>query len=559
MAAARTAGDTALALVAIAEGVVVLLLAIALLRGGEASAGPREDARAATIPADARPAAAATDRQPRSAPADDAARTPPSTAAPAAPTPATPSTTPSTPSTGAVLFGELVDARTGEPLQQARVRLFAGDDAKERMSTTLSRGASDYAIPGLEPGAYRLVATAAGHRDTELRLEIPPGVETTRADLRLVPTWRLVVRFVTPDGQPLREAAKDLLQAFAHSPVPTAIATAAAPPSSLPLSDLREVPFGVGAWTDNRSPFGRPRGGETLPADCDGALDLPTDDPYHVIAVVRSAVLATQRVEPGQPEVRLQVPLPALGSAFATVRLRLVDAAGAALPNVRVSISDAQTGSQGVPTGDDGRIEFKTLAPGLFELAVGWNQDLSIPPMLVEARPGVTLDLGDVVAQAPVACVVRLQNRPAEQKASLRTLPLDPPVHPATRPRALRHGEVEDEATLALPPGRYLVTASAGDLCGDAVVDTAGAGPFVLDLQPASALQIVPADHPVELELRDARGTARLSQWITWRQPYERRLPPGDYLAVVRELDGSAREVRLQLGAGPATLRLDDR
>jgi hypothetical protein len=301
-------------------------------------------------------------------------------------------------------------------------------------------------------------------------------------------------------------------------------------------------------------------GRSRLPKRYAGHLELPEDVPLHVSAVLRTAVLATERVQAGQPEVKLVVPLDTVLASLCSVRLRIVDGTtGEPIPGARVGLSDAQRSGGGQPVDAEGRIEMVHQRPGLLNLdvtakqraAASWN---------VELAPGVAVDLGDVPLLPPVDLKLELAGCEVGTEISLSLRTLERPPHPALRPRLVHYGNPRDGRFSApVAPGRYLLRAAGGGRVAVLAIDTRALNmePLVVRLQPDAKLRLVPpgAGRAVEVTILDHSGRSMWHRWINAAQPFEVSLPPGHYAAEIVTPEG--RKHRHAIALPPAGAELD--
>ncbi|MBM4061615.1 MAG: carboxypeptidase regulatory-like domain-containing protein [Planctomycetes bacterium] len=531
--------------IAALQGVVIALLAW-LVWGGAADAATAPEPAGTTAPAapDTTAAAAAPAEQPTAA-------AEPTTPAADAPRP----TAAATAIDGTLVHGTIRD-RSGNPVQQASLALYRGDDAKPCQSAMPYRS-QHFAFPALAPGSYRLTARSGGYRNSEQRFLVTHGLADLRLDVALEPSWLLKVQLLAPDGRPLAGVLSEIEKerpALAGFRDPVAVVAAWNPlPARFPPSDLRETPFSVGRWDGRSMPTGR--GSSTLPARYAGVLDLPETRPAHVGAVVGSAVLASAAVEPGQPELVLTIDPHRLLAQFGTVRLQVVDAATQQpVPTAKVGLNDSQSWRQPSPVDAEGRIEIRDLRPGLLRLSVG-AEGRSGPSLLVEVTPGATVDLGPIAIVEPFLLRVRVTGRTGDKELRSTLTPLAIPRHAALRPASLSlHGKGDDlQATV--PPGRYQLRIGGG---GGAWVDVdtarLGSEPLVVALQPEAVLRLDSRElrEPVRVVLRTATGAVELDRWITWKSAWEQPLLPGTYTVGQSTIEGGATQQQLVVPAGGA-------
>lgn len=535
--------------IAALQAVAIALLAW-LVWGRPADAavapGPAESA-VSTAPAAAPAAAAPTDRP--------AASTEPT--APAADAPPPPDA--AVPIDGTLVHGTVRD-RSGNPILQASLSLYRGDETKPFQSATPYRS-PHFAFPALAPDSYRLTARSDGCRDFELEFDVSPGQRDLRLDVALEPSWLLKVQLLTPDGRPLAGVLRELAKerpAFGGFREPVGVVAAWSPlPARFPPSDLRETPFSVARWTDRSLP-GR-SGTNTLPTRFAGVLDLPETRAAHVGAVVGSAVLATAAVEPGQPEVALTIDPAQLLAQYGTVRLQVVDGpTQQPIPTAKVGLNDSQSWRQPSPVDAEGRIEIRDLRPGLLRLSIA-VEGRTAPSLHVEVAPAATIDLGPIAVVEPFLLRVRVSGRTGDKELRATLVPLATPRHAALRPASLSMHGKGDDLQATVPPGRYQLRIGGG---GGARVDLdtgkLGSEPLVVALSPEATLRLDSRElrDPVRLVLRTTNGAVEFDRWITWKSAWEQSLLPGTYTAEQTTFEGATTQLPLVVPADGASFVL---
>jgi len=531
---------------ATAQAVAIVVLAIALQRRGH---GDEMPVRTAPAHAPASPA-----MEPESAPAAaDIERRPTEAAAQPQQGPAR-DARPS----ACVLIGTVHGKGKREP-RQTTISLHGDDASRPLVQTSLGRDSSEFALPGLEPRSYTLRVRAQGFRPYEATVEVPPATDRVRHDVLLAPSWELRVEIVDQDGTPLHERwnalAKDRAGLFQAAPV--VVATFAPPPAVLPSTELREPDVGFGRWSSAGGIFGET---VNLPKRFAGRLELPEDRPLFVSAVLRTAVLATEHVEPGQEEVKLTVPLERALATLVTLRAQVIDGdSKQPIAEARVGLSDSQSSGQGQPTDADGRVELAWQRPGLLNVDV-FAKGKVTPPWNVDAAPGATIDLGPLPVATPVEVAATLDGVPSGAEVSVSLQSLDPPPHPALRPRHAHYGRTQGNAwKKTIAPGRYRLQASGPGCFGVAEFDTRSlAGkPVQVAMRGTAKLRITPpADRRLELAISDASGLPRFRRWLSWTTTFDLDLVPGDYTVVLTPLGGQPEPAR-PLHVDPGGTALD--
>jgi hypothetical protein len=541
-----------LSAIALAEAVLIVLVLVALAspdRSPPPAPAPRADTPAAppdaTAPAEAGP--------PPSQPAPPVHPRPPSAENATGTAPG-----------ATVLFGRVLDA-DGIPVRAAliwlRTRDAPGDDALA--AAEVSRDASGrYAMPILTPGSYRLELEATGFRSRSIELEVPTGIARLRQDFVLTRNWELRVRIDTPDGTPLNErlAAFNERNPGLWGLQVSAVASADPLPPGFPVTALAEYLAGNGPWSwpEEFLDGDRPR----LPEGCAGQFELPEDRPMHISVVLQNLVLATERVEPGQKEVRIIVPFEAVVGSLCTVTLRVVDAAsGAPLTGALVAVSNASGSRAARPVDEDGRIWLTQQLHGRFGLDVRAPGKLA-RPVAITLAPGATVDLGEIRLHEPVAVGFRFEGIAENAEIRIGLTCLEPPEHPALRPPFSRYGR-QRAGTLfevEVPAGRHRLTAKGGGAIGEIEFDTArlGGAPVTVAMRAAAPLRVVPptSSLPVELRLVDGAGREVYRYWVTWTAPFEVLVAPVGYVAEIATLDGDREQRTVWVGTTGADLDL---
>jgi hypothetical protein len=398
----------------------------------------------------------------------------------------------------------------------------------------------------VQPGTYVLRTRVEDALPLEHTLDV--HAPHTRVDLQLATPWRLLVYARTPDGRPLLDAARERMQGQRWFRGLCALAFPEALPGDLPPSNRDEYPAGLGRF----------RGADVhrtenvLPKDSVGLLVLPPDRPLHVALLMRNAVIAQQLVLPGTPELTFTLPVDALLARTATVRARVVDAAGAPVAGARVALNDANASGGGVLSDADGRVTLRHLKPGLLNLEVR-AKGHAFPPVQVPVTSGAELDLGDLVTRAPASA--RLSFEGGDGPVSLRVAPLPPFPDAAWRARAQWLTAAE---TLPLPAGRYGVLATRGELCALVEVEAAAPPPppVAVALVPGASLRVRVRAAPAvaRVTVRSARGAPVFDEEVLEPADLSVRVPPGSYEAEVTIGNGPAARRVVTVGADGAVL-----
>ena len=280
--------------------------------------------------------------------------------------------------------------------------------------------AGSYSVLGLWSGAWTFRAICDGYFPSEQSLDVPAGEARVRRDLVLEPSITARVKFQTPEGEELEAALGR--NASMNDLYPVCVATVERPPALLPGVTGRDAArYGVGKYS--RRAFGESLPG--VPADVSGLLEFQQAPPVFVSAVLRNVVLDTRLYEGGD-EIVFALERERFQAALGTLSLIVVDAlSGAPITSGHVSLNHSQRGGMGQPIGEDGRVGFEDVLPGVMEL------DFSIDgyerlKKRVYVQPGQALDLG-AYPLAPAATIrgrtLDAHGRP--HHASLSWVPLD--------------------------------------------------------------------------------------------------------------------------------------
>jgi hypothetical protein len=280
-----------------------------------------------------------------------------------------------------VLQGRLLGAEP--PPKDDIVQLWCSRDDAYRSAVTRD---GSYAIAGLRPGTWKVHCEVHGCvlQEFEHTLTDAP---IQRLDFTLQPATVLPVFVVTPAGTRLQaDLAKLGLWQSMH-----VIATESPLPGDLDITEHSSV-FDLGLGRHRQPEINQraeEKGGE-------GTLELDRPPPVFATLLLRHMVLARQRIEPGQVELRFVVDFADVQARMAKVRLRVLDSAGQPLAKARVEMSSAQGGGSQQVTGDDGIACLDKVLAGLSHFSI-WAKDVEQFSDHVTVAPGASLDLGDVM------------------------------------------------------------------------------------------------------------------------------------------------------------------
>jgi len=391
--------------------------------------------------------------------------------------------------------------------------------------------AGHYAIAGLNPGTWTVACEVEGHCKLELAHELT-AAPIQRLDLELTAATVLPVFVRTPDGGRLQAA---LAKASLRSSLQVVATTTPLGSDLAPTENSYVGDFGVGRHR---------RSGDlnthTDDKAGDGVLELDQPPPVFATLLLRHLVLAAQRIEPGQTELRFVVDPAAVQQRFAKVRFRVLDETGAPLPKVAVGLETAQGGGDGGKTGVDGLVALQQVMPGLLQMTLhATDREEHVNHLIVPA--GADLDLGDLVLhplRKLTGQVVDSAGQPIAASVRWTNLDLWQPPQPMIDRRSTSADGDGNFQIYGAGPRRYLVRAQAGEgRIGFAVVDARGslpAAPPQVRVQDCGKVQFVargearrtftvvvrsPAGHPVEVVTIEPR----------WRTQTA-TLPTGDYV-----------------------------
>lgn len=545
------------AVAAVVQAVAIAVLGAALLQRGQPAVAPAPTAPSSALPAD--PAPPNDHREPEVQVEHDVGHAQPAVDSLEGAARASSRTR------TAVLHGRVTGPH-GAPVPIATVTLKPAADPEAPPAERLRLQRSDdghFVVPDVSPGRYRLDVAASRFRARAVEFDVPVGADAVRQDVQLEATWELRVRIDTPDGQPLHEAiAAQRTDRFDLRTLRVdAVATPFAPPPQFAPSALKRLPFGSGRWSGAGVDSFLDPSRTLLPKRYAGLLELPEDRPMYVSAVLRSVVLASERVEPGQAELRLVVPLDAVMRRLCTVRLQVTDAAsGQPVTAARAALSDAHSRERGEAVDEAGRVALRRSAPGRHELDVTAPGYAAVG-YVVDLEPGATVDLGVVPLHPEVRVPLTFSGIAPDADVRVVVSCLDAPPHPALHQRMESHRfSKAGDAALTLFPGRWHVVANTEGTCGvlEFVVAPAVVGTVTVPMAAAAKLRVVPppSERSCELTLVDGAGRTLFSRWVTWTTPVDVTFPAGSYVARIVRDDGSVDERNVSLSAAGAELDL---
>lgn len=435
---------------------------------------------------------------------------------------------------GIILHGRLVAPTPFADVEQ--VRLNCHQNATWRPAELHADGS--YAVADLTPGLWRIRCEAPGFR----RIDLEHTVTTApiqRLDIPLQAATVLPVFVRTTDDRRLQpELAKlGIWQGL------TVVAT-------------REPLVGDLEPTENSSVFSIGIGNHRQDSDLnrredpeagDGVLELDEPPPVHAALLLRHLVLARQRIEPGQTELRFQVDPTAVVGRLAKVRVRLLGPNGP-LEKATVRLSTAQGGGRAGTTDAQGFAVVTNVLPGLTAVDIH-AKDCEQLTTHWTIPPDGELDRGEIVLTGAVQVAGKVVDQAGKPvRASVQWTALD--LWQAPHPRIDRRSTTADgDGHFTLPTGqrRYTVRAQTDDQrVGFAIVDAASAGPerFVVTVQPTQALHLRTASQQVRVGVvADRDGNLLDVRRLELRWPAaSMSLPDGEYRLTV--YDGHGRQLQ---------------
>lgn len=534
----------------LAEFAVLVVLAVWWLGGtGNAAnaADPHERAP------DAAPGAAA----PAAAPVADAAANP--GAAPTAreaAAPAVPALAANDP-IGIVLSGSVRSA-DGQPVEGnvylSRMDVHRGGE---------SAAPGSYAIAGLQPGEWTLTCRAEDFTPLEQTITLDDRA-FQQLDLTLQRSYLVRVKVLGADGASIYEEVQKKSMWGAPYVVATEQPLANDLPPTTQSSLLR---FGIAEWKGFRGISARDVDPKLLAQGYAGELRLHRAPPAYASLLLRTTLLQSQRIEPGQQELVFTIEAKDVLAKHGSVRMRLLDASGAPIPGLRPSVRTAQGGGAYGKSGDDGAVVIENVVPGMgiLELMTGAERESLFRHVRVPA--GGTVDLGDITLGAGekiVGTVLGADGKPVNG-ASIQWTELDS--------RTFAQPLVSNRSAAADAEGkfqlwgcgrhRYAVRASVqGGGLGVATVDARNGAPPDLritlgtPMKVALRVNVPPTEGFVVTVLASDRSPIAVATIAAEYRPSSLSLLPGSYTVEIHDMrsDRLARSFALTVGSEPLTI-----
>ena len=456
---------------------------------------------------------------------------------------------------GVLVYGAVIDP-DGRPAKLGNWRWVKFDRGTGEPVSTEVLATSTYAVSGLKPGTYSVRLDTEGHRPFSHTLELDAAHPAVRFDIVLQPAVVLVVKAVTPAGEPLMGALRAVLGGDHWSSRLGAVATRAAPPALLPeISHRTYDRWDIGYYLDAVDmSFGS--GSDALPDDAIGKLRLDEPLPAYVSLVFRHIVVQTQTIEPGATDVVFVVPVSALEQLLGGVRVRVVDAqTRQPIADAKADLSDSQSMGGGKSADAAGVFTWERQRPGLLELAISapdhetWDGEISVPP-------GGVADLGTIeLTPATTVAGIVLDQAGNPVSVSLRALADEGRGLGMGARRYAKSGAdgrfecvqlgrreyrlvVSDDEWSALP---VRVDLRQGNLDGVVIAVAAGTSVRLRTSWPAGeryGVCVTTKDGLVLSDSDDWRG-----DW-TW----SRRILPGDYVAILSSAGSELKRVPFHVG-----------
>lgn len=427
-------------------------------------------------------------------------------------------------------------------------------------ASRLFDGMQQFAWADVPAGDYELRTRGDALRSTSLPVTVPAGAARHDVDVLLEPSWLVDVLLTTPDGRLLRDALTPELRhrlGMLGRDGPEVIALWHPIPNQMPPREPRARLLTVAQWDSAESTSGEARQRQRA-ARYAGTLQMPERRDAHVAVMWKDAVVATSPLPAGAPEVALVVDPARIEASLATLRLTVVDSAGAPRTGAKVAANDRDTWHQPVEVDAHGRVQLADLLPGTYSLSIQHGDD-AIAPCTVTLAPGQTVDLGRIVASAPRNVTLRFEGPSASGELTASVTSIDRLPHGALQPSTRRLSVQNGVATTALVDGRYLLRASgAGGAVQTFDTRALAADELVVQLRPEAPLELdsTAVDGPTRLTLAAQDGTVVYAIWVTWQSRWEITLLPGSYRATFAPLHGEERTVPLLVPDAGTTLAM---
>jgi hypothetical protein len=291
--------------------------------------------------------------------------------------------------TGITICG-IISNKQGIPIPEASFSVYGSETNTFRGSSSGSGG--DYAVAGMTPGKWHIVAWKIGYRRFDGEITIAPSSPIQQYNICMQQAIVIGIRFITGNGQPLVKAIRAANPPFRTHPELHVLATETPIAGDLPETEMHSVELGEGTFYPGLHAHALKA---SVPQDCDGRLEVPRLPLYASVAL-GTQVLETKFMEPGTTIVEFTVSIDQLRRSLATVRARIVDEeTGGPLTRGYVSLNSRQSEGGGVAISGDGTVVIPDQKPGRFILTISGAPGYEHYEAYVKVETGEH-DLGDI-------------------------------------------------------------------------------------------------------------------------------------------------------------------
>jgi hypothetical protein len=459
---------------------------------------------------------------------------------------------------GIVVTVAVRNAADGSPVEGGSVSI--GRDRDFRSGNGAAPGT--FAIAGLQPGEWRLNVRAERFTPHEAPLVLDDRAFQSVA-VELQPTVTLRVKLLDASGKPVAEQ----LEQQTTWGVPYVVATETPLAGDLPpTTQSRLSRFGIGEWRSYGS-LGSGHQPQAMAEGYAGELRLHRAPPAFASLLLRTTLLQSQPIAPGQQELVFTVEPKDVLARHGTVRMRLLDGAGAPIVGARPNVRTAQGGGSFGKSGTDGVVLIENVVPGLGMLELHGGAEREQLYLHVRVTPGGVTDLGDLTigaAEKIRVAVLDAAGKPAVD-ASVQWTELDrrQATHPLVNNRSAR---AEADGTFQLWGAgrrRYAVVARTEQgALGHALVDARNGAPppctITLGTPATVALRanVPPAAGYVVCALDAQRTPVAVATIATEYRPRSITLPRGAYTIEIHDLltERLVRSFALDVAGEPLTI-----
>ncbi|MEQ1630980.1 MAG: hypothetical protein ABL997_01310, partial [Planctomycetota bacterium] len=371
------------------------------------------------------------------------------------------------------------------------------------------------------------------------------------------------VKVLGADGKSIMEE----LSKASWQGVPYVVATEAPLAGELPPTEhTRLMRFGLGEWFGL---FGTSRQAdpELREQGYCGELRMNRPPPAFASLLLRTTLLQSQRIEPGQKELVFTIEVNDVLAKLGTVKMRLLDGVtGEPIVGAMARLSTAQGGGSSGKTGDDGRAVIERALPGMGSLEMH-TTDREALFRYVRVPAGGTVDLGDITMTAMVkvtGVVVDASGKPANG-ASVQWTELDCRTFP--QPLISRRSASADAdgkfELWGCGRHRYVVFGVLrGGGFGHATVDASGGAPAPITIAISTPTKVAlranfdeTAGYMVTALAGD-RSPVAVATLASGYRPDAMSLPLGTYTIEIHDMitDRLVRSFALQVGSVPLSI-----